>query len=68
MEGFRLGVCVERKDMGESWCLNCGHKQETDHLGSENCVKCNKRDWLDIYSWQKCQDAWQEERKIIGQR
>lgn len=51
------------------WCSNCGNAQGVNHLGSQACVKCGKRNWIDKASFEKCNKAWQKEREeTIGKR
>lgn len=41
----------------ESWCMNCGNTQGVNHLGSQSCKICGKREWMDANSFRKYKEA-----------
>ncbi len=50
----------------ECWCLNCGHTQGVNHLGSQKCSQCGKNQWQDAYSFRKYREARKDNFKEIG--
>lgn len=52
----------------QCWCVNCGNTQGVNHLGSQPCKICGKREWQDANSFRKYREANKEDFKEIGKQ